>query len=90
MPDRPRTWKHGGERGGSLAGLGLVTIAAWTTTNPWPPFRRSIRSSGLRYERERLGAMPGMVLDVQVIDERIDRLEKERTAIVDGPGKEMP
>lgn len=34
--------------------------------------------------------MPGMVLDVQVIDERIDRLEKERTAIVDGPGKEMP
>ena len=43
----------------------------------------------LRYERERVAPMPNMTLNVERIDERINRLEKERAQLIEGTGKDQ-
>lgn len=43
----------------------------------------------LRYERERTASMPNMGLNIERIDERINRLERERAELIEGTGKDQ-
>ena len=43
----------------------------------------------LRYERERVAPMPNMGLNIERIDERINRLERERAELIEGAGKDQ-